>query len=262
MHVYCYAGSIRGRSRSPSPHKMMLETSFCGCKPIPTKSMDVPDDSSSSSSKVVTKPQEQGEVKVAKRSPKVPIKIKPPSTDQDYPPPEEKSARSLSIKSLTAPSTSRSPDPPSSPTTSSTGGGDSRRPSYGRRSVSPFKMVYETSFCGSKPIPTKSMEVPDSPPKNKDGLPNDQDLSAFLLSQTTAQVHSSTSPRPLSPSSPKSSDHWRPITPKSESELSPFPQTGGQGVSEESSPSISTSTAKYVSTPNPNLKLQTSNIFK
>lgn len=32
-------GSARGRS--PSPHKMMLETSFCGSKPIPTKSMDM-----------------------------------------------------------------------------------------------------------------------------------------------------------------------------------------------------------------------------
>jgi hypothetical protein len=122
------------------------------------------------------------------------------------------------------------------------------------------------------------MEVPDSPPKDQES----EDLSAFLLSHatTTAQVH--TTSRPLSPSSPKSSDHWRPITPTAVKhnevgdgdDLSPLPpgygasRGGGggdkSGVSEESSPSISTSTAKYVSTPNPaqNLKLQTSNIFK
>jgi len=37
--LYNLIGSARGRS--PSPHKMMLETSFCGNKPIPTKSMDM-----------------------------------------------------------------------------------------------------------------------------------------------------------------------------------------------------------------------------
>ncbi|XP_046383530.1 uncharacterized protein LOC124154075 [Ischnura elegans] len=36
--------------------------------------------------------------------------------------------------------------------------------SSGMRSPSPHKMLLETSFCGSKPIPTKSMEMDDMPP--------------------------------------------------------------------------------------------------
>ncbi|XP_071440671.1 serine-rich adhesin for platelets isoform X2 [Hetaerina americana] len=36
--------------------------------------------------------------------------------------------------------------------------------SSGMRSPSPHKMLLETSFCGSKPIPTKSMEMDDLPP--------------------------------------------------------------------------------------------------
>lgn len=41
MYICIKTGSgYRSRSRSPSPHKLMFETSFCGAKPIPTKSID------------------------------------------------------------------------------------------------------------------------------------------------------------------------------------------------------------------------------
>lgn len=96
-------------------------------------------------------------------------------------------------------------------------------------------MLLETSFCGSKPIPTKSIEI-DSPPK--EGLiflPTE----CVKTAQTTVQVHQTsitpTSIAPIppfqpkkgqsstkvassekyshTPGSPKSSNRWRPISP-------------------------------------------------
>jgi hypothetical protein len=210
------SGSTRGRS--PSPHKMMLETSFCGSKPIPTKSMDIPDNDPLPQEVPLPLPQEV---------------IIPP-----------KSERSLSIKSIIIPH-STSPSP-----THNNNNDSSRRPSScGRRSVSPFKMMLETSFCGSKPIPTKSMEVPDySPPSLEDTTPTQV---------TTAQVHYMGGGG--EPCSPKSSDHWRPVTPKSWDGV-----LVADGAISPSESSPSQSTAKYVTTPNPaaNLKLHTTNIFK
>ncbi|PNF15288.1 hypothetical protein B7P43_G01028 [Cryptotermes secundus] len=41
-HLSVVSGqSITSSGRSPSPHKMLLETSFCGSKPIPTQSIDI-----------------------------------------------------------------------------------------------------------------------------------------------------------------------------------------------------------------------------
>ena len=41
-HLSVMSGhSVASSGRSPSPHKMLLETSFCGSKPIPTQSMDI-----------------------------------------------------------------------------------------------------------------------------------------------------------------------------------------------------------------------------
>lgn len=41
-HLSVVSGqSVTSSGRSPSPHKMLLETSFCGSKPIPTQSIDI-----------------------------------------------------------------------------------------------------------------------------------------------------------------------------------------------------------------------------
>jgi hypothetical protein len=41
-HLSVMSGhSVASSGRSPSPHKMLLETSFCGSKPIPTQSIDI-----------------------------------------------------------------------------------------------------------------------------------------------------------------------------------------------------------------------------
>jgi hypothetical protein len=41
-HLSVMSGhSVTSSGRSPSPHKMLLETSFCGSKPIPTQSIDI-----------------------------------------------------------------------------------------------------------------------------------------------------------------------------------------------------------------------------
>ena len=41
-HLSVVSGhSVASSGRSPSPHKMLLETSFCGSKPIPTQSIDI-----------------------------------------------------------------------------------------------------------------------------------------------------------------------------------------------------------------------------
>jgi len=219
-------GSFR---RSPSPHKMMLETSFCGSKPIPTKSMDM----ESPPKEAVVEDSEQ--VLIVEQSfspvsssylPTEPRSPRSPRSPRDF----DRSKRYLPcMRKLIFANKNVFVD-------WTTG------PSSGRRSVSPFKMVYETSFCGSKPIPTKSMEQ-DSPPKD---LPSD--LSSLLggpnllaTLTTSVQVHqhnivhasaSSSPPQSsskgtiedsvrkssllgtTSPQSPKSSDHWRPVSPR------------------------------------------------
>lgn len=99
-------------------------------------------------------------------------------------------------------------------------------------------MVYETSFCGNKPIPTQSMDQ-ESPPKDPDEIIlGNPPIARTTL--TTVQVHQhaplqSSSPaspdfdkrsrRTSSPESPKSSDHWRPVSPRVAS-ASPSPTPG------------------------------------
>ncbi|ODM97919.1 hypothetical protein Ocin01_08765 [Orchesella cincta] len=201
----------RSRSRSPSPHKLMFETSFCGAKPIPTKSMEAESPPKDKELPAAPMPEDVH----SQQSTSVVTSTVPPLT-----PPSRFSDDSRSLKSpkkMVTPGWERHPEleqvcqaegpkdidtvsrskTPLSPQPSSLGF-DSRRPSAGRRSVSPHKMLLETSFCGSRPIPTRSMEM-ESPPKD---LP---DLGALLAecnklaglshemnvhkTVTTAQVH-------------------------------------------------------------------------
>lgn len=89
-----------------------------------------------------------------------------------------------------------------------------------RRSLSSFKMAYETSFWGNKPIPTRSLEQGSEPPPKDPADIN----SIARTTLTRVQVHehvplqssSRASPefelrgrRTSSAESPKSSDHYR-----------------------------------------------------
>ncbi|CAL8111009.1 unnamed protein product [Orchesella dallaii] len=200
------------RSRSPSPHKLMFETSFCGAKPIPTKSMEAespPKDKNTAAAPVTVEVYSQQSIAV--------VTALPPLT-----PTSRLSDDSMSLKSPKKPVTpgwERHPEleqvceaegpkdidsvsrskTPLSPQPSSLGF-DSRRPSAGRRSVSPHNMLLETSFCGSRPIPTRSMEM-ESPPKELPDLGEllaecnklaglSSDMNAYChKTVTTAQVH-------------------------------------------------------------------------
>lgn len=91
-------------------------------------------------------------------------------------------------------------------------------PSTGRRSVSPHKMLLETSFCGNKPIPTKSMEQ-ESPPKdlpdltallaecNKLAASGAAAMNSSQVTVTTAQVHRHSSSGDRSSVISKDEDH-------------------------------------------------------